>query len=678
MPTLASAAVAPVRSGARRARRPALPAPGSSMTEPALFSREHLRDLQRAAPNFVRRQLKTLRQGRHGWAHPRRLGFVFGCQRSGTKMVMRVLDQSPDTRIFHENHASAFSDFQLRSDRTIRALVALNPAPVQIFKPICDSQEADHILGRFPGARGVWVMRHFDDVANSAVVKWDEHQRELIQAVIDGDLETWGWRTARLPDAVVADIRRVAAGAPLAPHEAAALFWYMRNAFFFALGLHEDPRVLLVRYADLVSSPGPTFRQLFDFLGVPFDPAHADQVRDSSIGRRPPPDLRPAIRELCAGLLARFEAWTPAPRPVPSPVMLMIDTLYTGGAERYVVTVANWFAAQGARTIVVSSGGNQVGDLDERVIFEEGPLYNVRGNILSVAGHVSGLIERHQPQALICNSLATTLLARAAQTVRRVPIVNVAHGWPADKYSTVAPLMRVADRIVAVSPEVRRKLIAGGTDAPRIQVVYNGVDCRPLGRRSGDEAAAARAELGAGPGDLLVALVGRLEAQKAHQHVMAVAAKLRESHPRLRFALIGGGSRKDELHALRAAAGVEDRVALVGLRRDIPVLLGSADVFFNCSDWEGMPLTTIEAMASGLPVVATATEGAAELLTPETGIVVPVGDVDAMAAALARLADDDPGRLAMGAAARERALAGFSHERMAAELAHVVDTVVRP
>ena len=138
----------------------------------------------------------------------------------------------------------------------------------------------------------------------------------------------------------------------------------------------------------------------------------------------------------------------------------------------------------------------------------------------------------------------------------------------------------------------------------------------------------------------------------------------------------GGGSRADELNTLRTTLGVEDRVTLLGLRRDVADLLGSADIFFNCSDWEGMPLTTIEAMASGLPVVATCTEGAAELLTPETGVVVPVGDPAAMAQALANLDNDDAVRIPMGEAARERALSGFSHDRMSSELNAVLDAVV--
>ncbi len=113
-----------------------------------MIDRDRIRGWRAAAPGFAARQRKTLGQVRYGWAHPKTTSFVFGCQRSGTKMMMRVLDRSPATRIYHENNALAFEDFQLRSDGILRALVLANPAPAQIFKPICDSQAADSILDR--------------------------------------------------------------------------------------------------------------------------------------------------------------------------------------------------------------------------------------------------------------------------------------------------------------------------------------------------------------------------------------------------------------------------------------------------------------------------------------------------------------------------------------------------
>ena len=625
----------------------------------------------RSAPGFLARQAKHIGQVRQLGTRPQRLGFVFGCQRSGTKMVMRILDQSPESRIYHENHASAFSDFQLRSDATVRALLATSPAPVQVFKPICDSQDAAAILDRFEGSRGVWIYRDPHDVARSAVEKWGAHQTEVVTAVVNGDTETWGWRTAQVPDEVRAALARVWRP-DLTPHEGALLFWVLRNQFFFSQGLDRDPRVRLVRYADLVQRPADAFDGLFTHLGAAFSAEWVESVRASSLGRATPQGAA-EIRALVDDLLARMDAWRPHPVPLVNPVLLMIDTLGVGGAERYVVTVANWLDAHGVDVAVASEGGALADELAPGVRFIEADICEVRATDLPAAARtVRAILQEVQPAAIVSNSLATALVGRAAQVRRTIPIVNVAHGWPEERYRKVAPLMRVADRVVAVSPDVKRKLVAAGLDDARCRVVYNGVDCTPLGRREGAVRATARAAMGAGPEDLVVAIVGRLEAQKAHQHIPAIAARLKERCPRLRFALVGGGSREEELRALVEEHGVADRVRLLGRRRDVPDLLGSADLYLNCSDWEGMPLTTIEAMASGLPVVATRTEGAAQLLDARSGVVVDVGDVEAMADALARLDEQDDLRAAMSAAARERALAHFSHDRMVQELADVV------
>lgn len=628
---------------------------------------------------FLQRQAKHVGQARHGWAHPRQVSFVFGCQRSGTKMVMRVLDESGATRIYHENHRTAFRDFQLREDPVLRALVASSPAPAQIFKPICDSQEADEILERFPSARGLWIFRDPDDVANSAVRKWGSHQLELVDAAVRGETERWGWRLARLDEAALADLARVHRQ-DLSPHEGALLFWWLRNRFVYQLGLDQHPRLRVVRYERLVSEPEAAFPAVFAQVGAPWDPEAVARVRTSSVSRRPPPPAHPDIRALVDGLherlLATAAVHAEAPPPLPSPVLMIIDTLGVGGAERYVVSAANWLAEQGARVVVTAApGGALEGDLDPRVHFEAADIDSVRAGLPRAARHVRRLVTEHEPAVVVAHSLATTLMTRAALPSYAVPVVQVAHGWAEDRFRHVAPMMRAADRVVAVSRDVRDKLLAAGLDEGRCVVVENGVDTRELGRRTGPERTALRAECGASEDELLVLVVGRLEAQKAHQHVVSVAQLLRERAPRLRFAVAGAGSREAELRQLVAEAGLDERVRFLGLRRDVPALLGVADLFLNCSDWEGMPLTTIEAMATGLPVVATETEGASRLLTGGAGLVVPVGDAQAIAAALEQLAADPERRGAMGTLARERAEAQYGQDRLMGELVDVMREV---
>ncbi|MDP2307595.1 MAG: glycosyltransferase [Pseudomonadota bacterium] len=629
-----------------------------------------LRAWRDAAPGFIRRQAKTIGQVEFGWAHPKQVSFVFGCQRSGTKMLMRILDRSPATRIFHENHITAFHDFQLRSDYVLRALVRLNPAPSQIFKPICDSHQADRLLSRFPTARGLWVYRHYDDVANSASEKWGQHQCDVVTAVAAGDLGAWGWRTERVPASVVADIRRVHR-ADLGADEGALLFWYLRNAFFFELGLDRHPRVRLVNYEDLVSRPEAAFAEVFAHVGAPFEHAFLERVHASSVGRKEPPRASPEIRALCADLLARLHAWAPAPPPaehVPSPLLVLTNALGSGGAERYAVTVSNWVADRGGDVVIAAAPGVLAADLSPLVSFVPISYVGFRSSVPRAAVQVRALVRARRPAAILTNSLVVTWVARAVRGRGGAPVIAIAHGWPDRRYRFVGPLIRAADKVVAVSPAVKAKLVAAGLDDARCEVISNGVDCAPFGARSGDTRAAARAAMGAGPADVLVVNLGRLVAQKAHQHILAVASDLRERHPRLRYAIVGPGPRAEELEASVRAADLTNHVRLLGFRSDIADLLGSADIYLSCSDWEGMPLSTIEAMASGLPIVATATEGTAQLLTEECAVLVPVGGTAEIAHALDRLAADGALRTRMGAASRQRALASFGHDRMAREL----------
>jgi glycosyltransferase involved in cell wall biosynthesis len=636
-----------------------------------------LKALRTAAPAFVARQQKTLSQGRYGWRHPRRVTFVFGCQRSGTKMVMRILENSPSTRIYHENHTTAFRDFQLRSDAVLRSLVALNPAPCQIFKPICDSQDAPSILRRFPNAGGVWVYRHHADVANSAAEKWGAHQRDVVTAVVTGEVEGWGWRTAGVPPDAVAALRSVWRP-DLTPSEGALLFWYLRNQFFFSLDLDRHPRMLLVRYEDLVRDPLAAFPPLFAHVGAPFDPAFVARVRSDSVGRREPPPASADIHALCAELQDRLDRAAAARRaPLPSPVLQVINTLGVGGAERYVVTVSNWLAERGVDVRVASSAGGELqASLRPDVRHHAVDLRRVRADLPVAAARLAPLLAA-RPAVVIAHSLVTTWVARLADPLRQTPIVNVAHGWPADRYTRVAPLLRLAaDRVVAVSPDVRDHLVKAGFPADRIEVVENGVDLRGLEPRTGKERAAIRASVGATDDDLLVLSVGRLTDQKAQHHVAAIAARLRDTTPRARFAIVGTGPREAELRAAIDAAGVGDRVVLAGLRHDVPALLGSADLYLSTSDWEGMSLTIIEAMASGLATVATRTEGSSQLLADGCGDLVPVGDVDAMAAAVGALLADPARRARMGAVARARAFAHHGHDRMMHELVAAVGRAI--
>jgi glycosyltransferase involved in cell wall biosynthesis len=187
----------------------------------------------------------------------------------------------------------------------------------------------------------------------------------------------------------------------------------------------------------------------------------------------------------------------------------------------------------------------------------------------------------------------------------------------------------------------------------REAVIPNGIEVRPLPTAS--DKARARRLLGLSPDEFVVGIVARLTAQKAHHVLFDAFDRLARSQPNARLVVVGGGERAQELSELATRLGIADRVLFTGLRRDVPTLWAAFDVACLSSVHEGVPITAIEAMAAGLPVVATNCGGLPELITDgEQGFIVPVGDSAALARRLLTLADDPEVRSRQGRAARER------------------------
>jgi hypothetical protein len=265
--------------------------------------------LARAAGRRGRRAAKVARQIARGRSGRTPVPvFVGGCHRSGTSMLMESLEVSPHTTVFHESPRSlAFSAFRLRSDAVIARLIAWSPAPWVVFKPVCDAHRLDRYLERFPAARVIWPWRRYQDVANSAVKKWGDHQKQIIRAIARGGEPWLGWRGERLEPDVT---QRVAAlyHDGMSPEEGAAIQWYLRNHFYFRLGLDRDPRVLLLRYEDLVTSPKEHFERIFAFLGdCPLDGLDLSRIDPRSIGKASFPAIDPAIERLCEEMVGRLE-----------------------------------------------------------------------------------------------------------------------------------------------------------------------------------------------------------------------------------------------------------------------------------------------------------------------------------------------------------------------------------
>ena len=257
------------------------------------------------------------------------------------------------------------------------------------------------------------------------------------------------------------------------------------------------------------------------------------------------------------------------------------------------------------------------------------------------------LCRRLRPQIVHANSSKAGILARIAAWVTQVPSrIFTAHGWAFAAYSgKTSKAYLLADRAlrplttatICVAENERRIGLAARTcDSARTVVIHNAVDVQ----------ATPRARPGEGPP--LVVSVGRLKYPKDTRTLLEAAARVPGDW---HLEVVGDGPERPELEPLTS-----DRLRLVGERDDVPALLATASVFVLSSRSEGLPISVIEAMAAGLPVIASAVGGVGEQVEDGvTGLLVPAGDVDALADALERLLADPELRRSMGEAGRARA-----------------------
>jgi glycosyltransferase involved in cell wall biosynthesis len=221
---------------------------------------------------------------------------------------------------------------------------------------------------------------------------------------------------------------------------------------------------------------------------------------------------------------------------------------------------------------------------------------------------------------------------------------------------------RRSDALVAVSSATAEHLAGSLGLAPAaVTVIPNGIPFREGARDT------VRRELGIAPDELLLVAVGNLYAVKGHMILLQALSTLHRSGEQLpwRLAIAGRGDEEMPLRTFAEAEGLTDRVHLLGYREDVPDILAAGDVFVMPSLSEGLPLALVEAMSASLPVIASEVGGIPEVVEHEReALLTPPGDPDALADALRRVMRDESLRIALGGAARRRALSDFGVRTM--------------
>jgi glycosyltransferase involved in cell wall biosynthesis/Ser/Thr protein kinase RdoA (MazF antagonist) len=417
---------------------------------------------------------------------------------------------------------------------------------------------------------------------------------------------------------------------------------------------------------------------------------------------------RPAIISQLA------HAARPTPRRAPVTVLQVTPNLEVGGAQENLRTMARYLPEAGCPTVVCTfDDGPLRRDIEQLGVAVEVlpsrrhgvvalPLFllemrRMRRDMLDIIARQGADVVQTYGLGTLDFLVATLALARpwSRRFSRRAPLSRRVRVWwtienvrfmvRAEHLSRSTQWMlrpkraahrlmyrasaRVIDGIIAVSDETETAFRnAVGYDGDKVHVVANAADMKRFG--AAQDRNAIRAELGLTPDAHLMTMVGTFKRQKGHAVLLAALRSVLAECPQLHVLLVGDGELFPEMRRRAQDDGLTSQVHFLGTRRDVEVLLGASDSFVLPSLWEGLSVALVEAMAAGLPVIATAVSGTRQVMVDgETGWLVPPDDPTALSGAIRALLANPGAARALGAAGRRRVASMFGAQKQAEELA---------
>lgn len=370
---------------------------------------------------------------------------------------------------------------------------------------------------------------------------------------------------------------------------------------------------------------------------------------------------------------------SPAPREPDHRRLIchIIFKLDYGGLENGVVNLINWMPTERYRHAILCL--SHATDFRERIRRPAVPIIEIgkqTGKDPAAYGRVYRALRQLRPWLVHTRNLPAIDMLVPARLAGVRRLVHSEHGLDAvelegrhQRYNRLRRLSRLlVGHYITMSADLEQWLHAQvGIPTRDLSIVYNGVDIERFA-----PGARPRHLLPSGfaPDDaLVIGTIGRLEPVKDQVTLAQALVRLLQAHPelsrRVRLLVVGDGALRAQMQAVLAAAGLQDHAWLPGFRDDIPDLYRCMDLFVLPSRREGISNTLLEAMASGLPVVATRVGGNPELvLEGLTGDLVPAADPTALAQSLYAILTDPARLAAYGRAGRDRAVAVFSQAAM--------------
>ena len=347
--------------------------------------------------------------------------------------------------------------------------------------------------------------------------------------------------------------------------------------------------------------------------------------------------------------------------------LLVVDSLDVGGAERHVADLALALGHEGHGPEVACS---VAGPLSARLDGAGVPVRPLVGRLVkrrasaAYAHRLRRLVREGRFDLVHAHVYASTVAAAVATLGAGIPLVVTEHteaSWQGPGARLLNGwVCRRARRVIAVSDAIRRRAIERDRVPPeRVTVVPNSVAPTAAPEHSPPDIPDGLR------GRPLVGVVARHQPEKGVQTFLKAAARVALRFPEVRFLVVGDGPLRGELEFLAERVGLSGRAYFLGFRSDAASIMRSLDVLVVPSRTEGSPLVTLEAMAAGVPVVASAVGGIPDQIRHESeGLLVPSGDPVALSDALLRLLGDPGFGRALGEAGRLRAATEFGYATM--------------
>ncbi|MBI4469208.1 MAG: glycosyltransferase [Acidobacteria bacterium] len=359
---------------------------------------------------------------------------------------------------------------------------------------------------------------------------------------------------------------------------------------------------------------------------------------------------------------------------MPIELAYFTDASEMGGAEAYLMLLAERLDRSRFRPRLILPGDAALAPMVEsahaanlQVLRMERKAVSSASVLWTMFRHATpDLVHFNLPHPYACRlAIATARMAgvRAVVTTNHAPTMNPrSYTW---RGRTLLHVVNGLVDVTIVGSEANHRLAMENYLLPseRLRTIHHGVDTERFCPHV--VGGFVRREFLDSSGGLLVGTIGRLSPEKGHQYFINAANLVLQRFPDARFVIVGEGPLRETIEARIRSAGLGGRVILTGLRRDIPELLAALDIFVLTSIFEGLPLTLLEAMASGKPVVVPSIDGIPDAVDDGlTGLLVPPCNPERTAEAIIELLDQPSRRQEMGEAGRRRIEGAFTLERM--------------